>query len=306
MKVIKITILLTMLLSFTVLLSAAQTLGATFKGDPQDQAKVMNAFFGNHIPALGVSYLESGLTNDSQLLEWKISSRTEISELEGFAELSPKQRSAFLSYVGNIPVKYLQHWLFGKTQMLLLFEAGSWDFDLASWGGTSFVSSHNMGGAVYQLTKGVWKCTGYDLDLGKFGTYRNTNLKPEPFFLGKNTYAVQTLDYCSALIGVIEGKPKAILRICFWNDVGHASEESYGSELSLNPGKNSLYDIAIESTGDAYYYEDDKHTGPWPLQQSRTYQYDAQMGEYRLISSVGNIQEINLFGEDWFKYTDSD
>ena len=313
MKVFKFTIILIVLLSITALLNSKQTLGASFKGDPQDAAQgdledaaiIMGAFFGNHIPALDVSYLEPGMTQDPQLLDWTIASRSEIIELEGFGELSSKQKSALASYAGKIPIKYLKHWSFGEYKILLLFEAGSWDFDLESWGGTGFESSHNMGGAVYEFSKGAWKCTGYDLNLGKFGTYRSTSLDPDPLFLDNNTYAIQTLDYGSAFISIIEGKPKVILRICFWSDIGHGSEESYRSTLSLSRGKNYLFDITVESIGDAYYNTDDEETGPWPLHQSRTYQYDAQLQEYRLIRSEGNIQEINKFGEVWFMFTDS-
>ncbi len=302
---------LCLMLSLVGLAFAGQILGSDVSGKQPTGNELMQAFFGNYIPNLKASALDASSTTDPKLLDWRITARTDLTSLDGFDTLKDEDQTRLLGFLGKIPVKYMGHWYLGEDTALLLFEAGGWEDDLESWGGTGFSISHNLGGAVYTRSGGLWKCTGYELNLGKFGAYRTTTLNETPLDLGTNTYAIQTLDYGSALISVMDGKPKVILRNPCWHSFGHGSPESYESELILIPQKDGLSDILIRTTGEAYfdpeffdpanYTLEEREAGTWSLFHKRTYRFDPKAGEYILLDSTGNIHDIREAGEaGWF------
>lgn len=308
MRAIKRILLFVLILGSVACLSGNQKLAGDFTGDVRNGAHLMKAFFGNFLPEPGVSYLEPDLTNDRQLLEWKINTQDEIPEVLDFEEMSRAARSEMLSLVGKIPEKYLGHWRVNDTELLLIFEAGNWDYGLGTWGGTGFDISHNMGAAVYSQQRGAWHCTGYDLNLGWFGAYRTTVLNPSLVKIAENSYAVQTLSYSSALIGVVQGKPKVILRAPSWGGIGHGDPEDYSSTLRTESNESPYYDVIIESNGkhfDEFGYvedatEEQRAEGEWDLYHLRKFQWDSKNNEYRLISSEGNINDIIDGGDSWF------
>ncbi len=307
MSTIKGILLCALILGSVSFLAAARRLAWDINGDVRDGASVMEAFFGNFLSASGVSFLEPDLTNDRQLLEWKIDSQADIRDIRGFEEKSRTLQSELLSLVGRIPVKYLGHWRMNNIELLLIFEAGGWG-GFGEWGGTQFDASHNMGAAVYSQQKGVWHCTGYDLNLGWFGSYRTTVLNPSLVRIAENSYAVQTLSYSSALIGVVQGKPKVILRAPSWGGIGHGDPEDYSSTLRTESNESPYYDVIIESTGkhfDEFSYVEDATeeqlaAGQWDLYHLRKFQWDSKNNEYQLISSEGNINDIIDGGDSWF------
>lgn len=304
----KRTLLCVLILGSVAYLSGNQKLAGDFTGDVRNGAHLMKAFFGNFLPETGVSYLEPDLTNDRQLLEWKINTQDDTPEVLDFEEMSRAARSELLSVVGKMPEKYLGHWRVNDSELLLIFEAGNWDYGVGTWGGTGFDISHNMGAAVYFQQSGVWHCTGYDLNLGWFGSYRTTVLNPSLVRIAENSYAVQTLSYSSALIGVVQGKPKVILRAPSWHGVGHGDPEDYSSTLRTESNESPYYDVIIESTGkhnDEFGYvedatEEQQAAGEWDLYHLRRFQWNSKNSEYQLISSEGNINDIIERGDSWF------
>lgn len=251
----------------------------------------MKAFFGNYHRLLGVSALDSFAVDDPNLRQWTFGGA--ISDLLfDWEDLDSATQEQFIQILDKIPFRFLNLYLLADNKALLAFEAGNWNVISTMWGGCGFTDSHNLGMAAFALDSGVWRLTGYDLNLGRFGSYCNTRLDDRPIKIGKNEYGVMSDDFGAGLFGILDGKPVVLLRIPQVYGYGHGDPEDFESEIVFKPTRGRFYDLEITSSGKNWDTEEE-------LNHFRRWTWNAKSNRYELQESRGNIQSILQDPEYW-------
>ncbi|MCB5224265.1 MAG: hypothetical protein WCY21_04370 [Candidatus Cloacimonadaceae bacterium] len=251
----------------------------------------MKAFFGNYQELIGVSALDPFKLDDPELRQWTFGGA--ISDLlYDWHDLDARHQAQFEAIINKIPFRFLKLYHFPNNQMLLVFEAGAWDFYSSSWGGSGALMSHNLGMAAFKLKSGVWQLTGYNLNLGRFGSYCTTRLQDKPIKIGKNDYAVLSKDVGYGVFGIVDGNPVVLLRIPHFRSFGHGDPEDFDSEIVFEPSRGNFYDIVVKSSGKNWDTEE-------KLNHFRRWVWSKQLNRYELKESQGNIQNILITPNSW-------
>lgn len=246
-------------------------------------AEAMQSIFGNYQPNIRMSALQPESTSDEELLKWKL--RFPIQDVLGNWEaLSEDIQKEYLQLDGKIPVRFLKHFCFPNDKALIFFEAGGWTMS-GGWGGEGFLYSHPLGVAALEYSEGKWQCTGFNLNVGFYGSYCTTKFMDEIFEIGKDEYGVFTEDYDIALFGIKNKKPVEIVRLPHYRSSGHGDPESYGSKIMLIATGKSFKDIRLISVGE------NADTGK-KLHFQRKWSWNPQKEQYERIKFKGNIREI--------------
>ncbi len=262
------------------------------------EAELMKALFGNYYPRIKASALDKDDCSDIELMRW-ITLYPFQDRLWDWDDLDAHTQAEFKAMQGKIPIGFLELFKFPNKDLLLVFEAGGWEEESTWWGGTGFTASHNLGMAAFSCDSGCYKLSGYDLNLGRYGTYRSTRLAKEPIRIGQNDYAVMTQDIDSALFAVIDGQPVEILRIPHFVSMGHGSDEDFSSKISFDASNARYYDVIVSTKGwnDRSDYE---------LHFLRRWSWNDQAQRYDLVVFQGNIQSILENPDYWLLEDDFD
>lgn len=296
-----VSVLCLLLCSFTPIAAVKGPLGGEImlKLPVEDlEAELMKAMFGNYYPRIKASAMDKDDCSDIELMRWIILNPIHESLMD-WDDLDALTQADFKAMQGKIPIGFLELFKFPNKDLLLVFEAGDWDFASTWWGGTGFTSSHNLGMAAFSWDSGCYKLSGYDLNLGRYGTYRSTRLAKEPIRIGQSEYAVMTQDVGSALFAVIDGQPVEILRIPHFVSMGHGNEEDFSSNISFEASNARYYDVIVSTTGWNDHSDHELHF-------LRRWNWNDQSQGYDLAVFQGNIQSILENPDYWLLDDDFD
>lgn len=260
-------------------------------GSTKSGEEFMKAFFGNYHSLIEVSTLDPFDLDDPDLRQWTFGGA--ISDLLfDWQDLDFATQEQFIKILNKIPFRFMNLYFFDNNKALLAFEAGNWNGISTMWGGCGFTMSHNLGMAAFKLDSGVWRLTGYDLNLGRFGSYCSTRLQDKAVKIGKNEYGAISEDIGAGLFGIVEGKPVALLRIPHFHGYGHGDPEDFNSEIAFKASRGPFYDVEITSSGKNWDSEEE-------LNHSRRWSWNQRSNRYELQESRGNIQNILQDPDYW-------
>ncbi|MDD3534755.1 MAG: hypothetical protein PHC50_01225 [Candidatus Cloacimonetes bacterium] len=262
-----------------------------YEADKEWIAESMLSIFGNYHPTIRISTLEPESTSDEELLKWKL--RFPLQTLfEDWEKFTEEKQKEYLQLNDKIPVRFMKHYRFPNDKALIFFEAGGWNMDYSDWGGEGFLYSHPLGVAALEYTEGKWQSTGFNLNIGFYGSYCTTKFMDEIFEIGKDEYGVFTEDYDIALFGIKDKKPVEIVRLPHYRSSGHGDPESYKSALDFISTNKKYHDITLKSKGE------DIDNGK-KLHFQRRWSWNPEKESYELILFKGNIREILENPEHW-------
>lgn len=284
-------ILVVMLLA-CVFLKAQPASEVIIRSNVVFETELMDAVFGNYYNIIKVSTLNPILTSDPDLLKWQ-SKHAMNTMYYDWDELSDAEKQEFRAVEGKIPFRFLEFFRFPNDTILLVFEAGQWIWSTKQWGGEIASASHNLGMAAFVRVSEGWKLTGYDLNLGRYGSYCSTELSSQIIKIGGDSYAIMTKDYDSALFTIVDGQPVVLLKMTDYAGYGHGSPEMYDSLVSTIPTGKEFYDICVDSFGENWETEEN-------LFFNRRWSWDNNTKQFQQIEFKGNITQIFENSEYWF------
>ncbi len=253
-------------------------------GSFYSEIEIMEGLFGNYYPGIRSSALDPKLSTDPDLLRW-LSQGSMAERLMDWDELDRDVQKEFRAMEGKIPIRYLGSCALPNSKMLVAFEAGDWQFESTTWGGSNFTGSHNLGMAAFIRDREGWKLTGYNMNLGRFGAYCTTTISWDPVKLGDNEYGIMTLDHGRGIFSIRGGAPVLLMKVPHFHGYGHGDPEEWDSVISFVPGENAYYDVVVESSGENY------DTGE-RLSFYRKWVWDAKEEIFWMTDFKGNIRNI--------------